>query len=237
MPSCGTPERGSTDPTEVRDACKAAFDNLSEDQQFAVDASFVAVGKALAAYMYTLTSGETPFDRYVRGEGDLDPAAKRGLALFIGKANCISCHSGPTFSDGEFHDIGLSGPDPETSDRLSAVEELREKPRFSLAGPFAAESKVDHLESLELDPNLAGAFRTPILRNVDRTGPYMHTAEFDDLLDVVWHYEDTIQAQDGTLDEKIWPLELDSGEDDDIVAFVRTLTQDECPWAPNGCPR
>jgi cytochrome c peroxidase len=181
---------------------------------------FKNVGWSLEAYMRTIVSGSTPFDAYVRGGGEISESAKRGLELFIGKGNCIACHSGPRLTDDDFHNIGLSIA-PETSDRASAVEEL------VAGGTFA---KRAYPELAETDSALlVGAFRTPTLRNVAMTAPYMHTAEFTTFDEVLWHYNAAPEAVAGIRDEKIWPLDLSPQEVLDLTAFLHTLTSTERP--------
>jgi cytochrome c peroxidase len=82
-----------------------------------------------------------------------------------------------------------------------------------------------------------GAFRTPSLRNVAMTPPYMHTSEYETLEDVVWHYTDTKEAREGHLDARMWETDLTDAEVWDLVAFLETLTSTSCPWMPGGvCP-
>ncbi|HEX2113003.1 MAG TPA: cytochrome c peroxidase [Alphaproteobacteria bacterium] len=121
------------------------------------------VARAIAAFERTIVSGTTPFDRWVEGEEDaLAPAAKRGFALFAGKANCIQCHVGWRLTDDGFHDTGL----PNTDD--------------SGRGPIINV------------PMLNYAFKTPALRNVARRPPYMHDGSLPSLRAVVDHYADGI---------------------------------------------
>jgi cytochrome c peroxidase len=97
-----------------------AFDNMTVDNKQAVTRVWVNFAKAIAAYEYTLISRDSTFDTFVT-EGSastaISPAAKRGARLFVGKAACIDCHSGPLFSDGLFHDIGV----PQVGDHVPTV--------------------------------------------------------------------------------------------------------------------
>jgi cytochrome c peroxidase len=121
------------------------------------------VTRAIAAFERTIVSGTTPFDRWVEGAEDaLDPAAKRGFALFAGKANCAACHLGWRLTDDGFHDTGLPGTDDPGR------------------GPVVS------------TPMLNNSFKTPGLRNVARRPPYMHDGALPTLRAVVDHYADGI---------------------------------------------
>jgi cytochrome c peroxidase len=214
------------------DSTPGDWEAFTCDQRARVNAVFKSVGSALEAYMRSMVSGPTPFDAYVAGDFEaIDDAAKRGLRLFIRKANCIACHSGPKFTDNGFHNIGLPLA-PELSDRKSAIEELRmEAERAKECDPDASPP------DLEPTDELRGALRTPSLRNVAMTRPYMHTGSYGTLQEVLWHYDTAHAAAVGDLDWRIWPLELTDAEIEDLVAFLRTLTSTSCPWVDDGvCP-
>lgn len=164
------------------------------------------VQKAIASFERTVIAGNSPFDRYQYG-GDkkaLSPAAIRGLAIFkdAKKGNCAVCHTieekYALFSDGKFHNIGVG---------IDSKGELVDQGRF-------AQSKV------ETDK---GAFRTPTLRNIAQTAPYMHDGSQKTLRDVVDFY-----VGGGTsgpyLDKEIKELKLSGPERADLVAFLESLT-------------
>jgi cytochrome c peroxidase len=156
--------------------------------------SLDTVTKAIAAYERTLVTPDGPFDRYARGEKrTLAVAEKRGLLLFIGKAACTQCHRGPNFTDDKFHRIGL--PDPADQGRFAVTQ--REEDR--------------------------GAFKTPSLRNVALTAPYMHDGSLASLEAVVDFYDRGGDAKAGR-SELIFPLELSVAEKADLVAFLKSLT-------------
>ncbi len=157
------------------------------------------VAKALATYQRTLISHRTPWDRWVAGDHDaLSPAAQRGAALFMGaKANCVQCHSPPLFTDGGFHNIGL--------DTL-------------YADPGRAEATGN--------PSDAGKFKTPTLRNISVTEPYMHDGRFWFLEEVLEHYN-AGGAPHPNASPHMRPLGLDGYEIHDLAAFLRAL---EDPW-------
>jgi cytochrome c peroxidase len=156
--------------------------------------SLDTVTKAIAAYERTLVTPDGPFDRYARGEKRaLAGAEKRGLLLFVGKAACTQCHRGPNFADDKFHRIGLADPADQ--------------------GRFA----VTHREEDR------GAFKTPSLRNVALTAPYMHDGSLASLEAVVDFYDRGGDAKPGR-SELIFPLELSAAEKADLVAFLKSLT-------------
>ena len=193
--------------------------------------------KAIAAFVETLQSGRTPFDgfRDAVSRGDAAAAARypddarRGLKIFIGTGNCSTCHFGANFSNGEFHDVGVAffvkgGVD---SGRHGGIERLRTD-RFNLLGQYnddrsgGAATKTRHLDPQHRN---FGEFKTPSLRNVALSPPYMHNGRLAGLRDVVLHYSgispDRLHADGEAL---VKPLGLSSGEVDDLVAFLSSLT-------------
>lgn len=151
------------------------------------------VALALDAYVRTLTTRNSPFDRYAAGDTSaLTDAQKRGLMLFTGKADCTMCHRGPNFADDQFHALGIAGDDPG---------------RFKITGA-------------EADRN---AFKTPTIRNVTLTAPYMHDGSLPTLHDVIDFYD----AGGGYQQPKsmlLRPLHLSKREKADLVAFLESLT-------------
>lgn len=161
---------------------------------FGADATADGVAKAIAAFERTVLSGDAPFDRFKAGDAKaLSEAAERGRKVFFNKAQCSSCHTGPNFSDGAFHNIGI-GMDKEKPDEGRRTESKLEGDR--------------------------GAFKTPTLREIARTAPYMHDGSLATLEDVVEYYN-----KGGTpnpqLDEAIFPLNLTDEEKRDLVTFMK----------------
>ena len=153
------------------------------------------VARALASYLRTLRSGDAPIDRFLSGDGTaLSPEARRGLRLFTGRANCGVCHLAPLFTDHQFHNTGVSWGSGDVG-------------RFRVTGKEADR----------------GRFKTPSLRNVAMTAPYMHDGSLGTLEAVIEHYE-----RGGTpnprLDEEIRPLELTAVEKRQLLAFLESLT-------------
>ncbi len=155
------------------------------------------IGKAIAAFERTVLSGPSPYDRYMAGDkGAMPQAAVRGLRLFNGKARCRTCHGGPMFSDQGFHNlgVGMDRPDPDIG-----------------------------REAVTKDPKDRGRFKTPTLRNVALTWPYMHDGSVRTLADVVELY-DAGGVKNPTLDILITELDLTNDEQTDLVAFMEALT-------------
>jgi cytochrome c peroxidase len=164
------------------------------------------VQKALASFERTLISGNSAFDRYEFG-GDkaaLSAAAVRGLAIFKDpkRGNCVTCHTiektHAVFADGKFHNLGVG---------VNAEGELTDLGRFDQT----------HIESDK------GAFKTPTLRNIAQTAPYMHDGSFKTLRDVVDFYAGGGNSNEH-LDKEMKPLNLTRNERDDLVAFLESLT-------------
>lgn len=194
--------------------------------------TFADVARAIASYERTLLSAGSPFDRFMAGDvRAITEGQKRGWQLFRGKANCIACHTftreSPFFADNEFHNTGI------TADNLNLdqlLNSLRSKPD-ELAGKRAGE--LAHTEKFtELGRFLitrqkqdTGAFKTPTLRDIELTAPYMHNASQKTLLDVMRFYNEG-GKKNRYLDRKIRPLNLSEEELSDLVEFMRALTSD-----------
>jgi cytochrome c peroxidase len=155
------------------------------------------IAKAIAAFERTVISGPSPYDLYLAGDrGALSASAVRGLALFNGKGHCSACHSGPAFSDQSFHNLGV--------------------------GMDAAKPDLGR-EAHTKDRKDRGKFKTPGLRNVAVTGPYLHTGAEKTLMDVIELYNrGGIPNPD--LDPLMLPLNLTACEKRDRVAFMEALT-------------
>jgi cytochrome c peroxidase len=215
------------------------------DERLLVDAA-----KALAAFVETLQSGRTPFDelRDALAAGDASAAARypaaarRGLTTFVGQGGCHVCHFGPHFSNGEFHDVGvpfLAAPGRVDAGRHGGIKRLRAD-RFSLLGPYNDDASGETAtKTRHVEPQHAnfGQFKTPSLRNVALTAPYMHDGRLATLRDVVRHYSrldlERIHAHGEQL---LRPLRLSEAEIDDLVAFLESLTAPDATVAPPAAP-
>jgi cytochrome c peroxidase len=206
------------------------------------DRVFADLGKALAAYQRTLRSKPTRFDRYVAavlaGREDeaakaLTPAEVSGLRVFMGgAAGCATCHLGPLFSDGRFHNIGTGDLGLPTEDPGWATgrEELLASEWNCRSRWFerAREDACAHLSRPQGEENSIlsrGAFRTPGLRGLRATAPYMHDGRHDTLREVVEHY---LRPPDKSrlIHELPESLSLADEEVADLLRFLHALSPD-----------
>jgi cytochrome c peroxidase len=157
------------------------------------------VASALATFQRTLIAGGSAFDRFAvhRDTAALTAEARRGLELIRGKARCIICHEPPFFTDERFHNTGVASRDG----------------RYADSGRFVVTERPEDL----------GAFKTPTLRNIALTAPYMHDGSLSTLDEVVAFYDSGGRAN-AHLDPLVRPLSLDAREKKDLVAFLRSLT-------------
>ena len=165
---------------------------------FGRPAEFDDVASAIATYVRTIQSGDSRLDRYRHGDASaLTPLELRGMRLFYGTAQCGSCHAGPTFSDERFHNTGVAYRDGQWQD----------EGRFAVSGQ---------------DRDL-GAFKTPTLREVHRTAPYMHDGSLATLEDVIEFY-DRGGRSNPQLDSVVRPIGLEPVEKQALAAFLRVLS-------------
>lgn len=197
----------------------------------------VNTGKALAAYQETLVSERSSFDDFRDAIEKQDwsaasaypEAAQRGFELFVGHGRCVFCHSGPLFSNGEFHDAGVPyfiRPGVVDSGRHQGIIDLKQSP-YTLAGKYSDDPEKSGAWAVrnvaQLHANF-GMFRVPGLRGVSKTAPYMHDGSLADLNAVVDHYNH-IDLERLHIDGEaiLRPLELSDQQVEDLVAFLETL--------------
>ena len=209
------------------------------DDKAGITRAFVNLGKAIEAYERRLRPGPSRFDRYVAAvlKGAEPAPADRltveeseGLHVFIDptRGNCIRCHKGPLFTDGLFHNIGIDdgagGPSPgdPQQGRPAGFREMLQDP-FNCLGPYtdAPGASCHDVRAAGAASNVLGAFKTPTLRNVARTAPYMHTGQYPDLEAVMQHYRDRPESRIG--ETKLDRLTISDGEFAELQAFLRTL--------------
>lgn len=152
------------------------------------------IARALAQFERTLISADSRYDRFLAGKAFLSPSEKHGLTVFE-KANCTHCHGGAKFFQNVFHNNGLDASPLDPGRQEVTAQEA----------DFAR-------------------FRVPTLRNIAVTGPYMHDGRFKTLEEVVAHYSDHVRPSRTLSPELARPIGLTAAEKQDLVAFLRTLT-------------
>jgi cytochrome c peroxidase len=220
----------------------ANWNALSPADQEIVNRVLVNYGKGMEAYLRKLVSRNAPFDRFVAGNDHaINENAKRGLKLFLGKAECVHCHNTPLLSDDNFHTIGL-----EIDTALSPHADPNEVGRvfnqplicdpavaggdFNVNGHFSDDPATtrDGDFCSQTIPN--GLWRTKGLRHVAETPPYFRDGQAKTLRDVIEFYDrggDPAGTFMGT--KEIHPLHLSQQEKHDLEAFLKSLTGDEVP--------
>jgi cytochrome c peroxidase len=190
---------------------------------YGVEPDFGGILKALAAYIGSLGSPPAPFDRYVKGEEkSLSADAVAGMKLFEGKARCATCHPGPLFTDHQFHDLGLR-TDPNLFDDPERHATFRRF--FRGLGTPNYRNLTDDAGRFVVAMNERdrGKFRTPMLREVGRTAPYMHDGRFETLEAVVDFYD---RGGGERQRAGLKPLKLTDDEKRQVVAFLKSLSSD-----------
>jgi cytochrome c peroxidase len=230
FPPSGKPKSKPEDPD-------GAWEMMAAEDRVIIQRVMSNAGKAIEAYERLLVSRNAPFDRFVEGDDDaISASAQRGLKLFIGKAVCVQCHSDGTFTDNEVHNTGVPqiGPNvPEMDSGHFVDADVMLRNGYNGATQFSDDIEVgtEKLSKISVDAANTGAFRTKSLRHVEHTGPYMHDGCWDTLEEVVEFYDegggDTGFV--GDKDPLLVPLNLDSGERADLVAFLNTLTGEPVP--------
>ena len=213
------------------------WNSLTSTQQQSVNEIFVNLCKCLAAYERQLQPGDSDFDRWVASfeSPDAGPAlsdsAIRGFQLFTGDAGCWQCHFGPLLSDREFHDLGLPAPDgsPSTDPGRGEGYATLRASSFRADGPWsdAPESRAARrAAAARIGPEHWGAFRTPSLRNVALTAPYMHDGRFASIAEVLEFYNtlETQARRHHHAEDVLQPLNLNAAQLADLEAFLRSLS-------------
>ncbi|GLU53425.1 cytochrome-c peroxidase [Dyadobacter frigoris] len=182
---------------------KNVFYSTAFQKIFKTEVNNKNVLSAIAAFERTLETTDTPYDRFLDGdEKAMTEAAIRGRILFIGKANCATCHSGEDFTADRFKSIGLFNG-----------KEFKDPGRFKITS----------------DSSHIGVFKIPGLRNVAVTAPYMHNAMFKTLRQVVEYYNTPDKFVTNSINRDLSlgsSLNLSDGKIDDVVAFLEALTDD-----------
>lgn len=198
------PIQNSIEMGHTLEGMEAAVDKLSGyraqfKKVFGTKVTKEGVGQAIASFERSLLCGNSAFDRFEAGDKKaLSASAQRALTLFRGKANCVTCHTGFNFTDESYHNIGVG----------------MDKPKPDLGRYTITKKESDR-----------GAFRTPTLRNIAASAPYLHDGTAKTLEEVIEFYD-----QGGTpnpnLSKEIRPLHLTAQEKEDLLEFMKSLS---CP--------
>lgn len=171
---------------------------------FGTGVSVQGIGEAIAAYERTIISTNSAFDKFILGDKSaMGEEAKRGMALYKGKARCILCHNGPNFTDNKFHNLGVPQVGPMKED---------------LGRYYVTRQEWDR-----------GAFKTPTLRSIIKTAPYMHDGAFKTLEEVI-DFLNEGGGPNSHLSPLMKPLGLNAQEKTDLIAFLNALTGEETPF-------
>lgn len=223
-----------TDPDYVK-AFKAVFGKEGDA------VTMTEVTQAIAAFERTLVSGNSPFDRWYFGkeENALAPQQKRGFELFVNQGRCVSCHlieqTQALFTDNLFHNIGEGINDIQKEVPALAAEFIKAQATMSEVDiKVLSDKRTSELGRLAVTKSMEdiGSFKTPTLRNVAVTAPYMHDGALKTLRDVVVHYNNGGVNKKGDpvndfLSGGIRPLNLTEAQVDDLTAFLESLTSPE----------
>lgn len=236
LPLINPIEMGMKDHKAVVDRVKeiaeyrAEFERVFGREGITID----TIAKAIASFERVQLSGDSPFDRFIAGDQSaISESAKRGWELFNGQARCITCHTfnstAPFFSDFKFHNIGVAAKNQNFSQlarkaqQLIAAEKDKERIKDELAlSPGFSELGRYLITGEQRD---IGAFKTPMLRDIELTAPYMHDGSEKTLLDVIKFYDRGGEINPN-LDGGMRPLKLTEPQMADLVEFLKTLTSD-----------
>jgi cytochrome c peroxidase len=214
---------------------------MTAEDRAIVNQIMANIGKAFEAYERNLIGGASAFSRYLQDQSTeaFSSAARRGLALFIGKAACNDCHRGAVLSDNKFYNIGVPQA---VGDNTPRVDEGRFedipallRSSWNSTGRYSANIEAGQAKLAGLtaeDETTKGKFRTASLLNIAETAPYFHNGSAATLEDVVRHYNQGGGAPGtfaGTTAPRVRPLGLSDREISDLVAFLRSLTGEPVP--------
>jgi cytochrome c peroxidase len=224
----------------------ANYDALPAGHQQAVNLVFADFGKSIEAYERLIVSRNSRFDQFVAsgGTSGLTASEQNGLKIFLGKGRCLLCHSGPNFTDNTFHNIGVAqigtGPPAVPAGdrgRLDGIPQVQADP-FNSVGAFSdnVTAGLAKLSGLSADPGQLGRMKTPTLRSIAETGPYMHTGHLKTLTEVIQFYNAGGNVSGFVGFNELIPLGLTATEIDDLVAFMLTLDGEELPASVTSTP-
>ncbi len=182
------------------------MDLLIDEASARVGVTREDMSRAMATYLRSIMSGNTPYDRHINGDRTaLSADAQAGLKLFRGKGGCTACHVGPTFTDEKFHNTGIAWGRP--PGEPGVAESFRDEGRAGVTGRAGDR----------------GAFKTPTLREIEHSAPYMHDGSLASLDEVIDYY-DRGGNRHALLDQELRPIGLTASEKHALVAFLRSLS-------------
>ena len=234
LPDLSNPERYPAKAAPLPGKLGTAWQSMSEQDRGLITEIFVNTGKAIAAYERLLVPGPSRFDSYVKAvsennlkiqEQSFSNSEIRGLRLFISKASCIDCHNGPLFTNNEFHNTGVISSPTDTPDkgRIDGIRIVKTD-IFNCMGVYSDDlnQNCEELQYARYNmPELLGAIRTPSLRNIKSSAPYMHSGQIETLAEVIQHYNLAPLSMIGHNEAE--PLNLSLFERRDLLAFLKTL--------------
>jgi cytochrome c peroxidase len=229
-----SPQAGPTSDS----AGRAIWSRLAPARRESITRVYANVGKAIAAYERRLAFGRSRVDEWIDAERSsrvatvaLSADEISGARLFVGKANCATCHQGVRMTDDDFHNTGVPGGRSASGAALNVDDGRATGVRKAVAGEFACTGPYSDARSKDSCSDLryadtsnalsVRAFKTPSLRNVSRRAPYMDAGQFATLEEVVAHYNRAPRAPLGTTE--LHPLRLSAAERRQLVAFLRAL--------------
>lgn len=225
--------------TSYGDEYQAIFGVKVEDEPDD-DRILANFGKVMAAYERTLIRVRSPFDQKLEhflnsatlGQEKQDPFYA-DLEVFVRRGRCTVCHKGPSLSDESFHNLGLLEPGQTLDEGRAAGAAQTQADRFNSAGEYSDDPQAGaiHQGSLANETGTLGAFKTPSLRNVALTGPYMHNGSLATLDDVIEFYDrgGDVHGFAGTRTDTIIPLYLSDAEKAALGRVLHSLTGSETP--------
>lgn len=221
-----TPETVATLPTSASPSGTLeqlqAWKSMPPAAREQVDQVFAATGKFIAAYVSSLALAPNRLDTAINNSSALTPSEIAGARLFMGKAQCILCHSGAMLTNQTFQNIG-TGMLGKDSGRATVLDSVRND-RFNCQGKYsdAAPETCTELQFLTRNRHsVAGAFKVPSLRNVAQTAPYFHDGRMATLDAVIDYYVQA--AQQANKDHDLPRIELSDAEKRDLIAFLKAL--------------
>ncbi|WP_157956620.1 cytochrome c peroxidase [Dyella sp. C11] len=199
---------------------------LDLESRSEVDKSFACVAHLIADYVRSIPIPRTVWTSAPKRKNDIDPSVWRGAVVFAGKGRCATCHYGQSFSDGQFHNIGIANVNEvDISDpgRFSAVQSMRQN-EYNLLAKTYYPSRVAETE-FNVSEEMWGAFKTPSLIGLSKRHKFMHNGRFGSIGEVVDYY-DTLKLAVVPTHHYVGllsPLNLSQEERADLIAFLNSL--------------